>query len=106
MLAETEHKRIVGIPPVRRLSVVRIEPLLVGIPVEIEDVRVAVGIGNVCRAIYITAPANWRKAEFYMRSRIALARQTKILLFYDTAHILRKKHMAVYALNVYGSERS
>ena len=45
-LAETEHEGEVGIPPARRPSAARIEPPLVGIPVEVEDARVAVGVGN------------------------------------------------------------
>lgn len=46
-LAETEHKRIVGNPPVARPGIVSTKPGLVTIPVEVEDARVVIGAGNL-----------------------------------------------------------
>ena len=41
---------ILGIPPVVRLHPIVVEPLLaVVIPIHVEDVRIAVGISDMCR---------------------------------------------------------
>ncbi len=63
--AGTEYELIVGIPPVRRLRVVRVEPEIGTIPVQVEHVRVAVAVGYVCSAICATAREKCLCAVFY-----------------------------------------
>lgn len=46
-----KDKAIVGIPPVVRIRPVVVEPpLAVLVPIHVEDVRVAVSIGDMCAA--------------------------------------------------------
>lgn len=45
--AETEEERVLGIPPVVRLRPVVVEPEAVLVALDVEHVRVAVGVGYV-----------------------------------------------------------
>lgn len=54
---ETEDEGIRGIPPLVSPRIIRIEPRLAVIPIQVEDVRIAIGVGYVCCAIRTTAPA-------------------------------------------------
>lgn len=49
-----EHELALEKPPVLGLHVVRVQPHSVRIVFEVEDVRVAVGVGIVHASIYIT----------------------------------------------------
>jgi hypothetical protein len=54
-VAETEHDAIVEIPLVVRIGIVAVEPpIAVIIALDVEDVRIAVRIGSVCRTILAT----------------------------------------------------
>lgn len=56
-IAAQEDPAVVGIPEVIRIAVVVIEPLLaVVVPLDIEDVEVAVRVGCVQNAIRATTP--------------------------------------------------
>lgn len=55
-LSRPENKLVVTIPPVRRLSVVRMELQLVAIAIKVEHVRVAIAVSFVYRTIRITLP--------------------------------------------------
>lgn len=54
ILAGHEDEPIVGIPPVVRIGIVRVEPRAVGTPPDIEHVRVAIRVGCVQSAAYYT----------------------------------------------------
>ena len=45
-----EHQAITGIPHIIGIRVVRVEPPI-GIAVHVEDVEIAIRVGNVCDAI-------------------------------------------------------
>ena len=45
--APTEDKAIVSIPPVVGTRIVRVEPQVVVIAVQVEHIRVAIGVGNI-----------------------------------------------------------
>ena len=70
MLSETEDELIVGIPLIRRIRIVAVQPCPVLIAFHVENVRVTVGISIVRHAIRITAhlTPQWARkdmAEFY-----------------------------------------
>lgn len=49
---EDEHNLIVEIPLIVRMSIVAIQPLLaIIVPIQLEDVRVAVGVGYIQSAV-------------------------------------------------------
>ena len=43
-LAADEHERVLGIPLVIRVAIVRVKPTPVLVPVHVEEVQVAVGV--------------------------------------------------------------
>lgn len=45
--APTEDKPIVSIPPVVGPGIVRVEPQVVAIAIQVEHIRVAIGVGNI-----------------------------------------------------------
>ena len=51
----TEDKLIVGIPPVVRLGIVRVQLQLAIVLVQVEHVRIAIAVGYVCGTINATA---------------------------------------------------
>lgn len=56
-VAETEHDPIVEIPAIVRVDIVGVEPTVaVVVAVDVEDVRVAIRVGIVQKAIRTTAP--------------------------------------------------
>jgi len=57
-LAKTEHQLVLGIPPIRRLGPIVIQPQTIVIPIQVEHVRIAVSINYICRAINATARVN------------------------------------------------
>ena len=70
MRAETEQKLVVGIPLIRGIRPVVVQPRPVGITFHLEHVRVAVGISIVRRAVQTTArlfrQSRRDQAVFYM----------------------------------------
>lgn len=58
MLAEAEDELVVAIPLIRGLSPIVVEPQAVLVTIKLEDVRVAIGIGIVWRAIWYHCPSN------------------------------------------------
>ncbi len=54
-VAKTEHDACIEIPLVVSVGIVAIEPpIAVVIALHVEDVRIAVGIGSVCRTTHTT----------------------------------------------------
>lgn len=47
-VAAAEHPDVLGIPLVRRVRVVRVEPPTIVVVVHVEDVQVAVGVRAIC----------------------------------------------------------
>lgn len=45
--AKTENKTVVSIPEIDRIAIVAIEPQIIVIVFNVEDVRVAIRVGNV-----------------------------------------------------------
>ena len=45
--AKTENKTVVGIPEIVRIAIVAIEPQIIVIVFNVEDVEVAIRVGNV-----------------------------------------------------------
>jgi hypothetical protein len=43
-LAANEHERVLGIPLIVRVAIVRVKPTPVLVPVHVEEVQVAVGV--------------------------------------------------------------
>jgi hypothetical protein len=105
-LSEAKDKLIAEIPPVRRIRPVVVKPETVIVPVHVENVQVAVGVGFACRAIRSTACAIRRNAVFYLRSKID-QRGTPSLFFFEKHDANPpRKALTVRALNLRLRERS
>ncbi len=56
-VSETENNLVRKVPAIRRIGVIRVQPLLaVIVPLDVEHLRIAVGIGNVHTPISTTTP--------------------------------------------------
>ena len=55
-LSETEDDLVLEIPVVAGVRPIRVQPPLVLVPLDVEDIRVAVGIGNVYAPVCTTIP--------------------------------------------------
>jgi len=55
-IATDEHEAVVSIPDVVGVAIVGVEPLLVAVVLHVEHVEVAVRVGYVRCAVYITIP--------------------------------------------------
>jgi len=80
-LAETEDELIVGIPLVRGLRPIVVQPQAVFVPFQVENVRVAVLIGSVRRAIRATARLIKRLGCILFGIENPRAPRTKLFLF-------------------------
>ncbi len=54
-LSKAENKLVVGIPPVTRVRPIVVQPETVFVAFQVENIRVAVAVSNVWRAIFTTA---------------------------------------------------
>jgi len=53
--SETKNDLVLEIPAIAGIGVVRIQPpLAIIIPLDVEDIRIAIGVGNVYASIYVT----------------------------------------------------
>jgi hypothetical protein len=84
-LAATENDLIVEIPLVVRVRPVVVQPRAVLVALAIEDVRVAVGIGSVSRAIRFTACLEMRTGCIVHAIINRPAQNTKSFLFEGTS---------------------
>ncbi len=53
--ATEENEAIVAIPPVVETTIVVVQPQLVIVAIDVEQVRVAIRVGNMQSAVHITA---------------------------------------------------
>ena len=96
---ETEDELIIRIPRVRRLRPVVVEPDPVRIAFQVEQVRIAIGVGIVWYAVKATAEAIrlcWRHRTkggrlYCMRDRKSTSVPYQVILFRDIRQILREK---------------
>jgi hypothetical protein len=65
-VSEAERKLVVRIPPVVRLGPILVQPQTVIVAFQVEDVRVAIPVSDVWRAIRTTARASKLQAVFYL----------------------------------------
>ncbi len=102
-LAGTKHEATVRIPPVRGLRIVRVEPLLIVITIEVEYTRVAIAVS----CIYATSSVSLREKVFRQSLRCILCvienhptLHTKFFLFLDRAHNTPWKAVTAHVLAV------
>ncbi|MGB7957626.1 MAG: hypothetical protein WCF77_02175 [Minisyncoccia bacterium] len=92
MLAETEDELIVGIPLVRGIRPVVVQPQTVLVPFQVEDVRVAVAIGSVRHAIRATARLSKETGLYFIWEHDSTSAAHQVVSFLLTnMHILRGK---------------
>ncbi len=104
---KTESKLIVRIPLVGRLTSIAIEPQPIVITFDFKHVRIAIAVSYVQHAVYFTALRLTLRTVFYLGYIILKRTAPSIYFFFKTAiQILRKKHIAICALNMYVPNRS
>jgi hypothetical protein len=47
-IAETKHKLVIKIPVIVRVNIIAVEPPVITVAIELENVRIAIGVGNLC----------------------------------------------------------
>jgi hypothetical protein len=83
-VAKTETPLIVGIPVFVRFRPIVVEPQTVVIVFQLEDVRIAVGVGSVRTAINATARLKMRRRCMFFVIKNQPAVRTKFFLFMDS----------------------
>lgn len=100
-LAETEEELVLKIPLIARLRPIVIEPQTILIALDLEDVRVPVGVGSAWHAIWSTAHRRTIGLYFtYDRESTSAPHQVIPFLKEHRAHPPRKT-LVVRALNLH-----
>jgi len=105
-LSEAEDKLIVEIPPVRGIRPVVVKPEAAVVPVHVENVQIAVGVGFACHTIHSTACAIRRNAVFYSGAKLRQRGTPSLFFFEKHGANPPRKTVAVRVLNLRLRERS
>lgn len=79
-LSEAKDKLIVEIPLVRGFRPIAVEPLAVVIPIDVENIRIAIRVGFICRAIFSTARLN-ETGLYFMRDLQSTSATHQVFFF-------------------------
>ncbi|MBI3495481.1 hypothetical protein HY065_02550 [Candidatus Berkelbacteria bacterium] len=77
----TEHPTVVAVPGVVRVAVVTVEPQVIVVMFDVEDLGVAIGVSFVKSAVHDHCPSNSTSGLYFIRHQNARAPHTKYLHF-------------------------
>lgn len=96
----TEHPLVVSVPEVVRVAVVAVQPQVIVVVFDVEDLEVAIGVRFVRSAIRYHCPLNDTSGLYFIRHHNARAPHTKYLHFLGYSHITLRQTVVCRTLDM------